>query len=214
MTHDPSSFKQVAVLTGLTALIGGAEISNADAATITQHDNFDFSSSLGATTTKMLPFNGFNTALGELTAVQLQLDSSVILPPLSSATTSVELFGTLPSSPSPPNSPNPATFNNISAVGFLDFGDGFTVDGLSGGATLADYIGSFSAVLSLKGGNILGDVRWAGVAPAPGHPEGLTVTYTYTPAVPLPATLPLFAGGLAGLGFMTWRSRRKQTAKE
>ena len=33
MTHDPNSFKKVAALTGLTVLIGGAEISNAHATT-------------------------------------------------------------------------------------------------------------------------------------------------------------------------------------
>jgi hypothetical protein len=47
--------------------------------------------------------------------------------------------------------------------------------------------------------------------------EGLTLTYTYTPgisATPLPAALPLFATGVAGLGFTTWRSRRKRKPAE
>ena len=203
MTHDPNSFKKVAVLTGLTALIGGAEISSADAATTSQTDSFNFSTVGGSPATINLPFNGFDTALGMLTGVTLRLSSNVQLPPLTSATTSVELFG------NPfPSSPNPVPFNNPT-LSTLNFGNGFTLNGVSGTATLADYIGgSFNAHLTLTGPVFPNGAQWRG-----GTNEGLTVTFTYNP-VPLPATLPLFAGGLAGLGFMTWRSRRKQTAKE
>ena len=203
MTHDPSSFKQVAVLTGLTVLIGGAEISNADAATFSQRDEFFLTTFGSSPATQDLSFNGFNTALGQLTAVTLNLTSHVFLPPLSSATTSVELFG------NPfPSSPNPVPFNNTTVV-FVTDDNNFTLNGVSGTATLADYIGgSFNAHLTLTGPVFPNGAQWRG-----GTNEGLTVTFTYNP-VPLPATLPLFAGGLAGLGFMTWRSRRKQTAKE
>ena len=47
MTHDPNSFKKVAVLTGLTVLIGGAEISNAHANTISDPTQ-TFSYSIGS----------------------------------------------------------------------------------------------------------------------------------------------------------------------
>lgn len=199
MTHDPNSFKKIAVLTGLTALIGGAEISNADAATITQTDNFNFSTSGSATATRDLPFNGF-TAPGVLTSVEIQLISNVALSAMSSATATVRIFG---------NTFSSVPFSNAT-TSFVVEADNFgPVNGVSGSATLADYMGSnFDAVLTLTGGSAAsGSVLWAGDE----SPEGLTVTYTYTP---LPATLPLFVSGLAGLGFTTWRSRRKQTAKE
>jgi hypothetical protein len=206
MTHDPSSFKKVAVLTGLTALIGGAEISDADAAAVSQTDTFAFSTAGGSPATINLSFNGFNTAFGTLTGVELTLNSQVRVPQFTSATTSVEVFG------NPfPSSPNPVPFDNT--LGFFStvFPNDFTLNGVSGTATLADYIGgSFDAVLTLTGGSIFGSPIWFGDL----APEGLTVTYTYTPTTPLPATLPLFAAGLAALGFTTWRSRRKQTAKE
>jgi hypothetical protein len=190
MTHDTSSFKKVAVLTGLTAVIGGAEISNADAATTSQTDAISLITN--TTATEMLPFNGFDPALGTLTGVELSVVTFVSVPPGSSATTSVQIFGNT----FPVNSTN---FNK------------FDVNGVSGSATLADYIGgSFDAEAILTGGP--GFVGWSGIATAIG--EGLTVTYTYTPTTPLPTTLPLFAGGLAALGFTTWRSRRKQAAKE
>jgi len=215
MTHDPSSFKQVAVLTGLTALIGGAEISNVDAATVSEINTALNLSSVGSSTVSQnLSFKGFNAALGgltgELTGVQLTLFSTVNTPFPSSATVSVELFGTF--FPSSATSPNPLSGPPSGHVGF-DFN--FTnINGVSGTTTLADYMGSFSAVATLMGtgGSALFPVHWFGQTGG----EGLTVTYTYIPtaAVPLPATLPLFAGGLAGLGFMTWRGRRKQTAKE
>jgi hypothetical protein len=197
MTDEPRSFKKVAVLTGLTALIGGAEISNADAATVSQRNTFGFSPS-----SVNLSFKSFNALgiSGELTGVTLNLVSHVFLPAFTSATTSVDIFST------PfPSTPNPVPFNNATAFGATDVND-FTLNGVSGNATLADYINSnFNAVLTLTGGS---GVLWTGTGP-----EGLTVTYTYT-ATPLPATLPLFVGGLAGLGFTAWRSRRKQTPKE
>jgi hypothetical protein len=196
MTHDPSSFKKVAALTGLTALIGGAEISNADAATFPQFHTFGFSSP----GTQNVPFESFNALgiSGVLTGVTLSLRSTVTVPVGSSATTSLEIFST------PfPSTPNPVPFSGSTSTQ----GNNFTLNGVSGNATLADYINSnFDAVVTLTGGS---GVHW--FASILG--EGLTVTYTYTPT-PLPATLPLFVGGLASLGFMTWRSRRKQTAKE
>ena len=205
MTHDTSSFKKVAVLTGLTALVGGAEISNADAATTSQTDAIGLSTSGGATATEMLPFSGFNPALGTLTAVELSVVSNVVFQiGATSATTSVQIFGnTFPTVP--------VSFSNPGAGFAVDVNNFGPLNGVSGTATLADYIGgSFDASLMLTGGP--GSVGWFGDLPSLG--EGLTVTYTYTPTTPLPATLPLFVGGLAALGFTTWRSRRKQTAKE
>jgi hypothetical protein len=154
MTHDLNSLKKVAVLTGLTVLIGGAEISNVDAATVSEMDTFGpLSSSSPLPVTQNLSFNGFSASAalagvqGQLTGVQLILNSSVHVPTLNSATASVEVFGTFPHSTT---SPNPATFTNPTGLTGTP-GWSFNLDGLSGGATLADYMGSFSALLTLNG---------------------------------------------------------------
>jgi hypothetical protein len=44
-----------------------------------------------------------------------------------------------------------------------------------------------------------------------GLPETLLATSTPT-VVPLPGALPLFAGGLVGLGLLGWRRKKKATA--
>jgi hypothetical protein len=193
MSQDSNSFKNVAVLTGLTMLIGGAEISNADANTISDPtqtflyswSNFNSPTSLS----NSLSFAGFDTSLGTLTQVEVQLNSE-ISDDGRTTSASVTLAGN--------------SVGSVAADGNFNEDAKFTTS-LSSFETA-----SLSAVLSLMTSDGQGD--WEGL----GSPAGLTVTYTYTPvsATPLPATLPLFAGGLAGLGFTTWRRRRKQTAKE
>jgi hypothetical protein len=42
--------------------------------------------------------------------------------------------------------------------------------------------------------------------------DGGTVTLNQVPTTPLPATLPLLAGGLGGIGLLGWRRRRKAPA--
>jgi len=198
VTHDPNSFKKVAVLTGLTVLIGGAEISNANANTTTpQTDAFsytigsfnDFESS---NTSNSLSFLGFNTSLGTLTEVNVQLNS-FISSNATSLTASVSLAG--------------QSVGSTTSKGEFDKTATFTTS-LSSFETA-----TITAALSLMTSD--GFASWTSVNSS-NTPEGLTVSYEYTPTstTPLPATLPLFAGGLAGLGFTTWRRRRKQTAKE
>src|SRR5262245_21668068 len=70
--HDTTSFKKVAVLTGLTVLVGGAEISSA--ATLVQDQNFGPLHGPSSNTT--LNFNKFNLA-GTLTQVDLVLTSQI-----------------------------------------------------------------------------------------------------------------------------------------
>ena len=100
MTHDPNSFKKVAALTGLTVLIGGAEISNAHATTFsdptqtfsyTIGGQYDFESST-LSPDGTLSFAGFNAALGTLTQVEVQLNSNLNFDS-SSVSASVTLAG-------------------------------------------------------------------------------------------------------------------------
>ncbi len=206
MTHDPNSFKKVAALTGLTVLIGGAEISNAHATTFsdptqtfsyTIGGQYDFESST-LSPDGTLSFAGFNAALGTLTQVEVQLNSNLYFNS-TSVDASVTLAGKSIGSSNPTNGSAPSIVN----VPFNE--DVFFTTSLSPFIT-----SSISADLAF--GTSDGFGTWSGS----GSPAGITVTYTYTPVsnTPLPATLPLFAGGLAGLGFTTWRSRRKQTAKK
>ena len=96
------------------------------------------------------------------------------------------------------------------AAGTFNFGP---VEGVLSPPALSFYEGSstFGVLLTLdvQSYEVYTSVTWD-----PPPPDGVTVTYTYTPAAtPLPAALPLFTTGLAGLGFTAWRSRRKQKAK-
>ena len=206
MTHDPNSFKKVAALTGLTVLIGGAEISNAHATTFsdpTQTFSYmigsygDFESST-LSPDGTLSFAGFNAGLGTLTQVEVQLNSNFNFDSRS-VDASVTLAGESIGSSNPTNGSAPSIVNVP-----------FTEDVLFTTSLSPFITSSISADLAF--GTSDGYGTWSGS----GSPAGITVTYTYTPVsnTPLPATLPLFAGGLAGLGFTTWRSRRKQTAKK
>src|SRR5215813_12460600 len=76
--HDTRSFKKVAVLTGLTVLVGGAEISGADAATIFQSQLFP--AFQPGQSPSNLEFNFFNPAAGNLTDVKIDLVSTVASP--------------------------------------------------------------------------------------------------------------------------------------
>lgn len=198
MTHDPNSFKKVAVLTGLTVLIGGTEISNANASTTApQTDTFfysigSFSDGGSSNTSNSLSFTGFNTSLGTLTEVDVQLNSYISSNAIS-LSASVALAG--------------QPVGSTTSTGEFDKTATFTTS-LSSFETT-----TITAALSLMTSD--GFATWGSMGSS-NTPEGLTVSYEYTPtsATPLPATLPLFAGGLAGLGFTTWRRRRKQTAKE
>jgi hypothetical protein len=198
VTHDPNAFKKIAVLTGLTVLIGGTEISKANANTTTpQTDTFfysigSFSDGGSSNTSNSLSFNGFNTSLGTLTEVDVQLNS-YISSNATSLSASVALAG--------------QSVGSTTSTGEFDKTATFTTS-LSSFETA-----TITAALSLMTSD--GFANWSSSSSSQ-TPEGLTVSYEYTPisATPLPATLPLFAGGLAGLGFTTWRRRQKQTAKE
>jgi hypothetical protein len=211
MSSDPSSLKKVAILTGLIMIIGGARISEVDAATLMQlvdmptiETDGAFSQSNSAT----VGFNQFNTGLGTLTDVQLSLTSDFSVDisaqgfnPSVSAMVKIDNVQIGP------------TGTALASLGGGDFSFGPTEAALSPPA-LSFYEGSgtfnISLLLNVVSSDVDAFVIWGSFVG-----EGLTLTYTYTSGVsatPLPAGLPLFATGVAGLGFTTWRSRRKQKA--
>jgi len=86
----------------------------------------------------------------------------------------------------------------------------------NGGATLA-YLTLDLTLLSVGGGVITAGHVWdpaCGSAPyCEIYNVGADLTGgTLTAVTPLPATLPLFATGLAGLGLLGWRRKRKAAA--
>jgi hypothetical protein len=205
MSHDQSSFKKVAVLTGLTMLVGGAEIYEADAATVTQEINMPIIQTAGygsQSNSDTLFFNQFNAsgalAGATLTDVQFSLISNISASgTLSTLSAQVSVDSGVQIGPTG------------SDTGSFNFGP---TEGVLSPPALSFYEGSstFGVLLTL---NVQSYEEYAIVTWDPPPPDGVTVTYTYTPATsatPLPAALPLFTTGLAGLGFATWRRRRKQ----
>jgi hypothetical protein len=201
MARDTGSMKKVAVLTGLTMLVGGAEISEAEAATTTPQTDTFFLSTSGSPTSQNLNFSAFNTALGTLTGVLFDLNSNVSVGNSGGATgpsATVTVFG--------------QQISSSTSFGAYNFG---SVDGTHGGATpLSAFTSAFAVGLAFNV-NFCGECasNWNGQ----GDFKGLTLTYEYDPTVsgtPLPGALPLMATGLAGLGAVEWRRRRKQKSVE
>jgi hypothetical protein len=114
------------------------------------------------------------------------------------------------------------------SIGVQEFGMGILDPGIAGtqleafdGAgesleTLAPILGPSGGVFSSFAGfsRVLADIRKVVLTPADGDFVGIdTVSFNVGVAVmPLPAALPLFAGGLALLGLLGWRSKRKAVA--
>lgn len=201
ISHDASSFKKVAVLTGLTMLVGGAEISEAEAATLVQTDDMPVISTGGPGTqssSATVNFDQFNTALGTLTDVQFSLTSNI--------STFVEAENFTPTISAQVKVDSVQIGPTGTAAGTFDFGP---VEGVLSPPALSFYEGSstFGVLLTLdviSAAEVYVGATWDNL-------DAVTVTYTYTAsATPLPAALPLFTTGLAGLGFTTWRGRRKQ----
>ena len=207
MKQDRGAYKKAAVLTGATLLAGGVEISEAIAATCTittppvgatctpaQVQNFSLSGAVPVLS-QTLTFNQFDPTLGNLTSVDFGLNSFFVattgtISAVTSTTTTQLLF-------------TATIFGPVNA----------TFSGLQGTiANGAFYKGTstISILVQLPGAG--SSDFWQGN----GASQGLTLQYDYTPtsAVPLPAALPLFATGLAGIGVTAWRSRRKRKAMQ
>jgi hypothetical protein len=210
MSNDARLSKRVAILTGLVMVIGGAEIPEVEAATLTQSIPMPDLMTAGTSmqsNSATVDFNQFNTALGTLTDVQLTLNSLI------SVEISAQGFN-----------PDIAATVKIDDVQIGPTGAALAV--LGGGAfsfgpteaalsppELSFYEGSSIFDVSLllnvnSSDSVEAFVDWGFFE----NEDALTLTYTYTPGIsgtPLPAALPLFATGVAGLGFTTWRRRRR-----
>jgi hypothetical protein len=201
MSQDTRAFKKVAFLTGLTVLVCGSQI--AAASTISQTNSPPFNLNLSnppTTTNKNLSFDRFNGALGTLTDVKIDLASSIFEDSSITfqASAGSSLSGLL----------NNGTFIHAGSA------SGVTYNSTTH-PTLTGYTGAGSFLIGLvysmfacgEGGTCGIGAGWTGT---------VTVTYTYDPvsSVPLPAALPMFATGVAGLGFMGWLRRLKQKAKK
>jgi hypothetical protein len=164
VAHDPNTFKKAAVLTGLTVLIGGAEISNADAATISDPtQTFNISIGLSgsktpSSTTDNLTFAGFNASFGNLTQVEVQLNSTIVSD-VGQKSTSVVLDASVTLAGQPIGSP----FTTTTPVFAAYNEDVFFTTSLS-----SFEASSITAVLALSTGD--GFATWA----RSGNPAGLT----------------------------------------
>jgi hypothetical protein len=213
MANEASSLKKAAVLTGLTMVMGGAEISEVNAATTTVDGvlanpvQLSLTSGTTQSTTGTVTFNQFNNVSGPfagatLTDVQFTLNSNI------SSNDNLAIF----SLSADVTVDTPAVQIGPATTVFGSYA--FTLqEGLLNPPAAGFYEGlsTFAVTLNLSAAGESGNtVTWDP------PPPFMTVTYTYTvptSATPLPAALPLFTTGLAGLGFTTWLGRRKQKAK-
>lgn len=208
MSNDTGSLKRFAFLIGLVIAVGG--ISKVDAATLTQTADMPTIQTDGELTqsnSATVGFNQFNTGLGTLTDVQLSLTSGLVVDisaqgfnPSVSAMVQIDNVQIGP------------TGTALASLGGGDFSFGPTEAALSPPA-LSFYEGSgtfnISLLLNVVSSDVDAFVTWDSF-----EGEGLTLTYTYGPAVsatPLPATLPLFASGLGFVGYLT---KRRKSAKQ
>ena len=183
MTHDTGSLKKVALLTGLMMLFGGAEISSA--ATIVQSKSFGPLSGPNGSTT--LTYDQFNPSDGTLSSIEATLAAEFAEPVGTTWSLALNinnvLFITVIGTGTQSFTGAPISFSNISP--FIGVGD-FPV------------LVTYAAVCGLD------------PACGAGANGNLDITYNFIPAaVPLPGSLPLFATGLAALGLLAWRRKRK-----
>jgi hypothetical protein len=189
MSHN--RIKKAAVLTGLTALMG-AEVSSVEAASYTVDISPLAAIGGSVAVSATINANQFNGP-GTLTGVTFDLTSTITPNGL------VGGFGGTP--------PTSVKVNGHTLGSTTSFpGFNFDVTDNLVFANAAFYSGSSTFPIALQLGEYgceeqnMCAFSWTGT---------LEVTFDTT-ATPLPASLPLLATGLGGLGLAAWRSRRKQ----
>jgi hypothetical protein len=209
MANEASSLKKAAVLTGLTMVMGGAEVSETRAATQVQTFSFNFNvmGTTGNDTQTVSPgFLAFDSSKGMLTEVDIFLDSTVSISRFfnTTATISTPLFTATMGPPNPIpaasdiNGPFDHTASSMLSSDLMKF------------MTTPSFMLTLHAINCEPGATC---ATWVSAADdGANKPTALTLDYVYNPvtAVPLPGALPLFATGLAGLGLLALGRRRKQ----
>ena len=195
LTQDISSFKKVAVLTALTMLVGGAEISSA--ATIFQPQNYG--PLQGPDSSTSLSYNLFDPSLGTLSSVTFDFAGQF------SETNGVNFTANL-------------DVNATILFAVIGTGNGSVQSVTSSGtASSAAVVAAFTGLGTFPADFHYQSVCGAGIATCgTGWSGSLDITYNFTPSTaaetPLPAALPLFATGLGALGLLGWRRKRKAQA--
>lgn len=186
---------KTAVLIGLS--IAMSSVCDANAATTTPVTMaVDVFSATGVTkTTETLQFPQFNPSLGTLTSVDFSLSSSI--------------SGNSTSFLSAVVAPGGALLTEETSLGSFNFTN--TSGLLAQPAAFYTGSGNIDVDLTINSTGLgSGAIVWQG-GTGGGTDTGLTLAYDYTPA-PLPAALPLFAGGLGAMGLLGWRRKRKVQA--
>ncbi len=227
MAPVSDSAKKVAVLAGVSMVMAGGEISAVDALTVTDSEQFYLTTnkdtgtgSIG--TTSSVSLDKFNTNLGNLDSVTFELKSLLDRVQLGDVATFTYSAAATYDDGEPGG---PITIFSTTLTGTEGFNGNSTSSGPLSNKAFFESAGpsQFTVNLALNITQCLapttGDeprgscsLTWSG-----NYDEfaGISVTYEYTEIapVPIPAALPLFATGLAGIGFVGWR-RRRNKAKE
>ena len=199
MSKSESSLRKVSVLTGMSILVSATAATEAQAL-FTAGENEQFlllvpvTEKTGgpATGTLTLQFTKFDTGLGDLVGVRLDLDSYLGGGEVSVVDAAISIDGLTIDSAGP---------------GIQRAYDFTGVDGTAGAAIPlsffeGDGLSEFDLTLSYTVEatfDIPDQGNWIGTTAAGLIRDGLTLTYEYTPSVPLPAAAPLLLAGIAGL---------------
>ena len=183
------------MLTALTVLVGGAEISSA--ATIFQPQSYG--PLQGPDSSTSLSYNLFDPSLGTLSSVTLDFAGQI------SETNGVAFTANL-------------NVNAIILFTVIGAGNGSVQNVTSSTtATSAAVVAAFTGLGTFPADFHYQSVCGPGIATCgTGWSGSLDITYNFTPSTtaetPLPAALPLFATGLGALGLLGWRRKRKAAA--
>jgi hypothetical protein len=187
--------KSLSALAGISLVASATMAVDVSAATTTPETIQFGTPSTGGST---LEFKTFDSSLGSLSGVSLNLDSA-ISNEARTETARVSILGVEIASKTTSEGGGSESFNfsELDPVSFA-------------GIELNNFLGDGTSTFGILLNFSPGDGSWDGISQAG---AGLSVTYEFTP-VPLPAALPLMLSGLLGLGTIgRLRSRKVQTSR-